>query len=134
LFFRWMIPDGRHGRVHGRSDRDGVAVLGQDDAAPGVDDGLFSHRAHRGVREDEVAQQPVRAAPDTVDAWHERQFAGAGVVRPVGLRPDAGVEPGGDHVDDRAVVTIRGGRGKLLVTGSGAERGNNSGLHNYLRM
>jgi hypothetical protein len=90
---------------------------------------VCSHRAHRGVREDEVAQQPVRAAPDTVDAWHERQFAGAGVVGPVGLRPDAGVEPGGDHVDDRAVVTSRGGGGKLLVTGIGAERGNNSGLH-----
>lgn len=47
---------GGHGRVHGGGDRDGVAAGGQDDAAADVDDGLFSHRAHRGIREDEVAQ------------------------------------------------------------------------------
>ena len=124
---------GGHGRVHGRGDRDGVGVLGQDDAAAGVDDGLLGHRAQPRVREDEVAQQPVRAAPDTVDARHQRQFAGAGVVRPVGLRPDARVQPGRDHVDDHLVVPRRGGGGELLVAGGGVERGNDRSLHDDLR-
>jgi hypothetical protein len=123
---------GGHGRVHGRGDRDGVGVPGQDDAAPGADDGLLGHRAHARVREDEVTEQPVRAAPDAVDAWHQRQVAGAGVVRPVGLRPDARVQPGRDHVDDHLVVSRRDGGGELLVAGGGAERGNDRSLHDDL--
>jgi hypothetical protein len=62
----------------------------------------------------------------------ERQLAGAGVVRPVGLRPDARVEPGRDHVDDHVMVTSRGGSGELLVAGGGAERGDNGGFHDDL--
>jgi hypothetical protein len=119
----------RHGRVHRRGYRDGIGALGQHDAAAGVDDGLLGHRAHGGVRQDEIAQPPVGAAPHAVDARHERQFTGAGVVRPVGLRPDPRVQAGGEHADEQLVLAGWLGDRELLVAGSGVERGDDSGLH-----
>jgi len=113
---------GGHGRVHRGGHRHRVAVVGQHDAAPGIDDGLLGHRAHRRVGKDEVAEPPVRVPADTVDPRHERKLAGAGVVRAVGLGPDARVESRGEDVDDDLVGSARRRGGEVLVARGGAER------------
>jgi hypothetical protein len=60
----------------------------------------LGHGAHGGLGEDEVAEGAVGCAPDTVDAGDEGEDTGGGVVRPVGLGPDAGVQSHGEDVDE----------------------------------
>lgn len=57
-----------HDGVHRRGDQDGVGAVGQHDAAALVDDGLFGHRAYRGVGQYEVADRAVGCASHPVDA------------------------------------------------------------------
>jgi len=119
----------RHRRVHRRGNHDGIDGVSQHDAAPDVDDRLLGHRAHRRVRQDEVTQPAVRPAPDAINSRHERQLVGARVVRPICLRPDAWVQPGGEDVDEHLVATGRDGGRELLVARSRAERRDNSSMH-----
>jgi hypothetical protein len=44
------------------------------------------------------------------------------------------VEPGREHIDDHVVIAARDRSGKLLITRSCAERGDNGCLHEDLRM
>jgi hypothetical protein len=81
---------------------------------------------------DEVAQLPVRGAPDAVDPRHQRELVGAGVVRAVGLGPDPRVKPGGEDVDDDLAGAARHRRREVLVVRGGVERGDNCGLHSDL--
>jgi hypothetical protein len=119
---------GRHGRVHRRGHHDRIDGAGQHQAAPDVDDRLLGHRAHRGVWQDEVPQQPVGSASDAVDARHERQLIGARVVRPVSLGSDPRMQSGGQDTDEHLAVGRDGDR-ELLIARSSAEPGDNSSVH-----
>ncbi len=120
---------GRHGRVHGGGDLDGVCAFGKPDAAADVDDGLLRHRSQAGVGEDEVAQGAVGRASDAVDAGDERQVVGAGVVRAFGLGAYPRVDSRGDDVDHHLVRAELIGEGEVLVVGGLVEGGDYSGFH-----
>ena len=59
--------------------------------------------------------RPFGSRNDTVNAGHQRELAGRGVVRAVRLGADAGVEPGGEDLHDDLAVTVRPGIGVLEV-------------------
>jgi hypothetical protein len=61
-----------HDGVHRRGHQDGVGAVGKHDTATLVDDGLLGHRAHGGVRQDEVADRAVGRAAHSVDAGDQR--------------------------------------------------------------
>ena len=60
----------------------------------------------RGVTQDEVAQRAVGRAAHPVDAGDQRQVAGAGVVRAVGLRPHPAMQARSDDVDEDLVSSV----------------------------
>jgi hypothetical protein len=118
-----------HGRVHRRSDSDGVGALRQHHATAYVDDGLLRHRAHRRIGKDEVAKHAVWPTADAVDTRHERQLVGARVVRSVGLRSNPGVEPGRQHVDKDLVFTVGNRDRELEVSRWCVKRIHDGGVH-----
>ncbi|NEB78926.1 hypothetical protein G3I40_27450 [Streptomyces sp. SID14478] len=78
---------GGHARVHRGSDTDRIGVVGQQDTAAYVDDGALGERAECRVVEGHVAKAAFDVAYDAVDAGHQREDAGGGVVAAVRLRP-----------------------------------------------
>jgi hypothetical protein len=109
--------------------RIGSASAGSSIVRRKVYDGLLGQGAHARVRENEVADLSVRRAAHSVDARHKRKLVVAGVVRPVGLGPDSGMQPDGQDVDERLVRSLRSGRRVLLVAGCPIEGGDNGCVH-----
>ncbi len=119
----------RHGRIHGCGQEHRVGVGREWYGAAPVDDGVLSHRAERGVKEDEVHVGPVGATPHAVDARDKRQPAVGRIVRTVGLGAHAGVQAGCEDVDQLFVFARRNGRGELLVAGRLAEVADDGCVH-----
>ena len=119
----------RHGGVHGRRDEYRVALAGQYDAPAEIDDRLFGHRTHRGLRQDEVAQGAVGGAAYAVDAGDEGKLAGAGVVRAVGLGPHPRMQARGDDVDEDLLWCLWGRCGEVLAGRWRAEGSNDRCSH-----
>nr|WP_234009926.1 hypothetical protein [Streptomyces sp. SA3_actF] len=120
---------GGHGGVHPGGDGERVRTGGERDGATAVDEGAFGQGAEGGVGRDEVEQFALLGPPHAVDAGDEGQLAARGVVTAVGGGADAGVQPGGEDVDEH-VAGAGGGRGPdLLAAGRGAEGADEGGAH-----
>ena len=91
------------------------------DTAASVDDRLLGHRAHRGVGEHEVTQSPVLIAADAVDTGHEREFVGAGVVRPGRLRTHPWMQASRDDVYEQLVLVANNRPWEVFEAGYVAE-------------
>ena len=87
----------------------GVDPVEKHDAAVEVDHRALGHGPEACVVQDGVPDSALRVAQDTVNAGHQRELAGRGVVRAVRLGADAGVEPGGEDLHDDLAVTVRPG-------------------------